>query len=573
MKKMTIALLLLLASIVIGCAREKEVRQEIVHTLNIGMQDEPKQLNPFKASDVWSWNVLGFFHDETLYTLSPETFEIIPWLAEGRPDYDSSSNTCVVHLKKGVEWEDGTPFTAEDVVFTAQVFLEFKVPRYISDWDFVTKVEAIDAYTVRFTLKEPYAIFFTGTLMSLIVPKHIWEPVIKKARDSENPLTTLLQYEVTKPVGMGPFKFVEWRKGSYVKLACNPHYFASGKEVKGREVGPFTDEILFKIYRTTDTAILALQKGELDYIWWPIQPGFVERLIRDERIEVTQNPENGLKYLAFNFRKAPFNDIKFRQAVAYLIDKEFIRTRVLQNYGEALYSVVPPGNKLWFNPDTPKYGKGMSKAERLREAVRILEEAGYSWKKKPQVENEGDIVRGEGLIMPDGKPVPPFTILTPPADYDPLRAMCGMLIQEWLRDAGMRASAAPTSFGDIVNKVNVEWNFDCYLLGWKLSIDPDYMRTFFHSKEVVRDGYNSMGYINPEFDKLADASAREMDEERRRQIIFEMQEFIMREAPYIPLYTSTQVEAHRKDRFTGWVNQLDGIGNGWSFLFLKPVEK
>ncbi len=570
MKRIVFSLLIIGLILIAACAKREKGEVGKV-TLNIGMQDEPKQLNPFKASDVWSWHVLGFLY-ESLYTRNPETFEIIPWLAEGEPEYDKETRTCIVHLRKGVKWEDGAPFTAQDVVFTAQVLIDFKIPRYISDWDFVERVEAVDDYTLRFTLKEPFVIFFTATLMSLIVPKHIWEPIIKEAEKTENPLATLLDYEITAPIGMGPFKFVQWRKGSYVKLARNPNYFATGREVKGRKVGPFIDEILFKIYRTTDTAILALQKGEIDYIWWAIQPGFIRSLRRDKSIEITNNPENGLRYLAFNLRRPPFNDINFRQAVAYLIDKQFIQTRVLQNYGQALYSIVPPGNKFWFNPDTRQYGKEMSRAERVRKAIEILKEANYRWNKPPAINDKGEVIRGEGLIMLNGKPVPPFTILTPPADYDPLRAMCGMLIQEWLREIGIPATSTPTSFGDIVNKVNTEWNFDTYLLGWKLGIDPDHMRTFFHSKEVVRDGYNSMGYINQEFDKLADASAREMDEEKRREIIFKMQEFIVEEAPYIPLFTSAQVEAYRKDRFTGWVNQLDGIGNGWSFLFLQPYE-
>ncbi len=541
-------------------------------TLKIGMQDEPKTLNPFKASDVWSWNVIGFFY-EGLYTRNPVTFEIIPWLAEGDPEFDKKMNTCIIHLKKGIRWEDGVPFTAQDVVFTTQVFLDLKIPRYISDWDFVKKVEALDDYTLKFYLKEPYAIFFTGTLMSLIVPKHIWEPIVKEAKKTKSPLTTLLEYEVTRPIGLGPFRFSKWHKGAYVKLVKSPEYFASGRKIKGEIVGPYIDEILFKIYGTTDTAILALKRGEIDYIWWPIQPGFVKDLEGTPEIRVTNNPENGLKYLAFNLRRAPFSDLNFRRAVAYLIDKDFLVRRILQNYGERMDNVAPPGNRFWFNPDTPKYGKGMSRQERVEKAVKILEKGGYSWKRRPGVLENGRIVKGEGLTMPDGKPVKPFTILTPPADYDPLRAISGLLIQEWLREAGIPVTSAPTSFGDIVNKVNTEWNFDTYLLGWRLSLDPDYMRTFFHSKEIVQDGYNSMGYSNPAFDRLADRSAKELNEEKRRKLIFEMQEYIIREAPYIPLYTSTLIEAYRRDRFTGWVNQLDGIGNGWSFLFLKPVKK
>lgn len=569
MKKRLLVLLVLLA--VLGLSNIGFSATSRCTYLKIGMQDEPKQLNPFKASDVWSWNVIGFLYN-SLYTHNPQTFEIIPWLADGKPEYNHKNNTCIVHLKKNVQWEDGKPFTADDVAFSSQVLMEFKVPQYYSAWDFITRVEALDKYTVKFWLKEPYAIFFTRTLMSLIVPKHTWEPIIDEVKKTKDPLNSLLVYEMTKPVGMGPFKFEEWKKGSYVRLVKNPLYFATGMTIKGKKVGPYFNEILFKIYGTTDAAILALKKGDIDYIWWPVQPGFVEELSRDKNITLTNSPENGLKYLAFNLRRVPFKDINFRQAVAYLIDKEYIQKRVLQNYGIPNDSIVPPGNKSWFNPSTPKYGKDLSQAQRVKKAVEILKKAGYSWEKEPKIEVSGKITKGEGLKMKDGKPVKPFKILTPPADYDPLRAMCGMLIQEWLQQVGIPASANPTSFGDIINKVRTEWDFDMFILGYKLSLDPDFIRTFFHSNQVVKDGDNPMAYINPEFDKLADASAKEMVEEKRRELIFKLQEFIIKEAPWVPLYTLSQIEAYRNDRFTGWVNQLDGIGNGWSFMFIKPKK-
>ncbi|MBI4640968.1 MAG: ABC transporter substrate-binding protein [Candidatus Tectomicrobia bacterium] len=539
-------------------------------TLNIGMQDEPKTLNPFKAADVWSWNVIGQFYDG-LYTRNPETFEVIPWIAEGDPEYDRATNTAIVKIKKNVKWADGTPFTAHDVAFTGNVILEFKVPRYLPSWDFITKIEALDDYTVKYTLTEPRATFFESTILGLVVQKKRWEPVIEEARKTKEPLTHLSEYQPKDLESSGPFKFVEWRKGSYVKIEKNPAYFATGMEVKGRKVGPYIDGILFKIYKTTDAAILALQKGDIDYIWWSIQPGYVAELMKDPKIKVTNNPENGLRYLAFNLRKPPFNDKAFRHAVAYLTDKEFIQSRVLQNYGIGMDNVVPPGNKFWFNVETPTFGKAMSRDDRVKKAVQILEEAGYNWKKKPGFDAKGNFVEGEGLIMPDKTPVKPFDILTPPADYDPLRAMSGMLIQEWLKAVGIPATSKPVSFGQIIQKVRTEMDFDAFILGWRLGIDPDYMRTFFHSKYAIKDGNNSMGYSNPEYDRLADESARTMNKEDRRKLIFQMQQYIVNEAPYIPLFTEAKVEGHRSDRFTGWVEQLDGIGNGWSLMFVKPV--
>jgi len=524
--------------------------------LRVGMQDEPKTLNPFKAGDVWSWNVIGWFY-EPLFTREPLTKKIIPWIAEDFPVFEG--RTALVKMRRGISWSDGTPLTAHDVEFTADVFLEFKVPRYYSDWEFIEKVEVLDNYTLRFYLKEECTpLFQTGTLMSLIVSKKEWEPVVEQARKSEEPLKSLLEYQVEKPLSAGPFLFREWIKGSYVKIDARKDYWAKGKIVQNREVGPFYDGILYKLYGTTDAAILALKKGEIDYVWWTIDPGFVSDLIREKNINVTFSPGNGLFYLAFNLRREPFNDPAFRRAFAYLVDKEFITSKVLQGYGEPAYTIVPPGNKFWHNPNTSRLGAGMKKEERIAKAEEVLRDAGYSYSE------EG------GLLTRDKKPVI-FNILTPPADYDPMRAMAGMLIQEWLREAGISATAKPTSFATISQRVYTEHDFDTYILGWVLAIDPDYMRVFFHSKQAVPEGYNAMGYSNPVYDSLADASSRECSEEKKREMIFKAQEMIMDELPYIPLYFREAIEAYNKETFTGWFEDLGGISG--SIIYLRPLKE
>lgn len=530
--------------------------QEKVY-LRVGGQDEPKTLNIFKASDKWSIDVIGWFF-ESLYTREPITHKVIPWVAEDYPVFEG--NVATVKLRKGVTWDDGTPLTAHDVKFTADVFLEFKIPRFYSDWEFVEKVEAVDDYTVKFYLKEGCTpLFQEGTLLSPIVQRKEWLPVVEEARRSEDPLKYLLEYQVERPRSAGPFVFSEWVKGAYVKIDARKDYWAKGRVINGREVGPFYDGILFKLYGTTDAAVLALKKGEIDYIWWTIDPGFVAELVREKDINVTKSPGNGFFYLAFNVRKPPFNDLAFRRAFAYLVDKEFIVSRVLQNYGEPAYTIVPPGNTFWYNNNTPRLGAGLTREERIAKAREVLSNAGYRW------DAEGN------LLYPNGSRVEPFDILTPPADYDPLRAMSGMLIQEWLREVGIHATAKPTSFATIVQKVNTEQDFDAFILGWILGVDPDYMRVFFHSNQTMPEGYNPMGYSNPVYDALADASARECDREKRRELIFKAQEMIMEELPYVPLYFRDEIEAYNSATFTGWFEDLGGIDG--SIIFLKPLEK
>jgi ABC-type transport system substrate-binding protein len=163
-----------------------------------------------------------------------------------------------------------------------------------------------------------------------------------------------------------------------------------------------------------------------------------------------------------------------------------------------------------------------------------------------------------------------FTILTPPSDYDPHRAMVGMMVQEWLRMAGIPASAKPMAFGSLMEQVKSRHQFDLFVLGYgSLSLDPDYLKNFFHSENDAAGGWNMSGYRNPEFDRIADESSGEIDEQKRRKLVLEMQKIILRDVPYIPIYNPNLIEAARTDRFTGWIEMLEGIGNIWSFCQIR----
>jgi ABC-type transport system substrate-binding protein len=164
-----------------------------------------------------------------------------------------------------------------------------------------------------------------------------------------------------------------------------------------------------------------------------------------------------------------------------------------------------------------------------------------------------------------------FTILTPPSDYDPNRAMTGIMIQEWLRMAGIPARSRPMAFSALTQQVNAHHRFDMFVLGYgNLSLDPDYLRNFFHSSNDRPRGWNASGYRNPDFDRIADKSSRVMEADARRELIWGMQRMIMNDIPFLPLYSPKLVEATRSDRFTGWVQMLGGIGNLWSFCRITP---
>ena len=557
------AAMLLLFFTGLSCTERKAA-----HILKIGLPEEPRTLNIWLASDTNSLKILSQIY-QRLYIRDPDTLKLVPWLAEQEPVFDPETLSYTVRLRQA-KWSDGSEVTSEDVAFTGSLIKDFRVPRYVSRWEFIKRIETPDKHTVTFYLHEPKAIFLTRTLTTPIVQKKQWAKVTEMAKGTEKPLTKLLNHKIEKPVGSGPFMLKEWRQGAYLFLQKNAYFFGTGRKISGRMLGPHIDGIIFKIYGTSDAAILDLKKGTIDMFWWSIQAGYLEDLKRQKDIQIFSNEKSGLYYMGFNVRKPPFNDVNLRCAVATLIDKDFIISRILQGLAIKMTSVVPPGNRFWHCPDVPRYGEGLTREQRVKKAYEILRKAGYTWQ-VPPVNGEGRVVKGKGIRLPNGQAMDKFTILTPPADYDPLRAMSGMIIQEWLRMAGIPASAKSMAFGALIQQVKDRRQFDSFILGYgRLDIDPDWVRNFFHSSNDRVRGWNMSGYRNPDFDRIAEESASTLDREKRRKLIWKMQKLILQDVPYIPLYNPKLIEAVRKGRFSGWVETLGGIGNTWSFCEVRP---
>ena len=546
----------------LSCSGEKAI-----HTLRIGLPEEPRTLNIWLASDANSRKVLSQIY-QPLYIREPNKLKLVPWLAEQEPVFDGETLSYTVRIRPA-KWSDGSEVTSEDVAFTARLIKDFRVPRYISQWDFVKKIETPDKYTVKFFLQAPMAIFLSKTLTGPVVQKKEWVTIAQEAKKKKKPLATLLNHRIEKPVGSGPFFLKEWRRGAYLHLQKNKYFFGNGQTISGRKLGPYITGIIFKIYGTSDVAILSLKKGNIDMFWWGVQPGYLKDLQHNKDIRIFFSEKSALYFMGFNVRKPPFNDVKLRRAAATLIDKDFIISRILQGYGIWMHSVVPPGNRFWYYREVPRYGEGLFREQRIKAAYKILHEAGYTWQ-LPPVDEHGKVVEAKGLRLPNGRLMEKFTILTPPADYDPHRAMSGMMIQEWLRALGMPVLSRPMAFGALLTQIKGRHEFEAFILGYgRLSMDPDYLRNFFHSANDKQRGWNMSGYKNPEFDRMAEKSSSEMRPDQRKALIWEMQKIILADVPYIPIYNPNIIEAVRTEKFSGWVQTLDGIGNIWSLCQVK----
>jgi ABC-type transport system substrate-binding protein len=539
--------------------------------LKVGVLEEPKSLNLWLAGDAWSNHVLQLFYQQ-LYVNRPGDLKKVPWLASEQPVYDPQALAYTVALRPA-RWSDGSPLTAHDVVFTAQLIRQLKVPRFYSLWSTVKTVEALGDNQVRFVLSRPDASFTSRTLATPIVQKKQWEPILKQCLASQKPLASLLRAEVKDPASGGPFMLKSWRRGVFIYLERNPHFFGQGLEIDGRRLGPHIKGILFKVYGTSDAAILALRKGSIDLYWNNVQPGYLREISGDPAIQVFHNRKSALYFMGFNLRRPPFDDPALRRAVAMLVDKRFIVSRVLQDSGEVMPALVAAGNAFYHLDQVAPYDQELSRGERIQKAYEILVAAGYTWETRP-LDQGGRVQSCSCLLRPDGQKLPEVTILTPPADYDPQRAMTGMMVQEWLAQVGIPAAARPMAFGAMLEKVKGHHDFDSFVLGYgNLALDPSWVSAFFLSKNANPGGWNMSGYHDPQFDALAEKAAKALEPDERRELVLEMQRMLQRDVPFLPLYNPLLVEAARRDRFQGWVPMVGGIGNIWSLCQLEPLSQ
>ena len=544
---------------------------------------------------VWNGYVLGG-SKPALYGYSAQRYDWIPSLASDFPsplveevvDYEAFWTT-EVELKQGVMWSDGNEVTAEDFAFTAHTAAELQLTGNwpsIVDPDYFGRAEALDPHKLKiyFKQKPGLARWQFGLAFMPIFSKAYWEPVVDtatQAGDLTEQQKALFAYVPDGEPSAGGFLFDRWERGAFAEKDTNPDYYFSGSRVAqyangayvtsksgvyeftafgepaGETIleyteGPNSESTIYSIYGSQDAAVLALKKGDIDFMLNPLglSKGLQDQLAGEPGLTTIENTSDGMRYLGFNFRKAPMDDRAFRQAVATLIDKEFLVDTVLQGVAIPIYTTVPEGNAAWYNPDVPLIGQGLSRAERVTQAVALLKDAGFTWDTEPRMSEDGNFVEqlGEGLKMPSGEPVPSMEVLAPSAGYDPLRSTFAIWIERWLNEIGIPLRANLTGFNVIVEKVFDQQDFDMWILGWALEPFPDYLESFFHSKHSELEGYNPGGYNNPEFDRLAEQLLAETDLEMARQQVFEMQAFLAEDLPYVVLFDTPIVETFRSER-------------------------
>jgi ABC-type transport system substrate-binding protein len=486
-------------------------------------------------------------------------------------------------------------------------------------------VDVLDEYSLKyfFSQKPGLAQWQHGVALAPILPEHFWKETVDEAleivRGIEPPGPPLaagatedevaayeatasaysearsLLYEAEAPEhpSGGAYVFDKREPGAFAQTAANPNFHSSGAEIvqyedgtltmaypsgrvhqlygpaEGEEAlrftqGPFSPSTIFSVYPDPNAAYIALANDDIDLVLNPlgVPAGQLETATREGNVRVFRNPGNGFMYLGFNLRREPMSDLAFRQALELLIDKEFVAGRVLQNTVSPLDVLIPPGNIFWHNREIRPLGAGLTRSERLASAKEILLEADYTWEIAPEWDEAGEIFqRGAGLTMPNGTVMPELVLKGPSAASETSAASFAQWIEEWSNEFGIPLDADLAAFAQYVPSVFGAVDFDLYILGWGLSIYPDYLVDFFHSANdtATTGNFNSTGYSNPEFDSLGEEFEAETDLARAQELALQLQEFLARELPYIPLYSAQIVDIVRENVELPYTEVLDGL--------------
>jgi peptide/nickel transport system substrate-binding protein len=454
-------------------------------------------LIPNITSDSASQEVGGFIYSNLVRT--DKNLRIEGELAEGwtiSPD----QLTITFRLRRGATWQDGQEVTAKDVDFTYRYMVDPKTPTaYGESFRQIRQAEVVDPYTYKVTYEKPYA---PGLLSwgIWILPSHILEVPWKAGAD----LRTTEQNR--HPIGSGSYRFREWDPGEKIVLESYQNYW------EGR---PYINRVVYRIIPDQSTIFLELKARNIDMAGLtPIQyrrqtdyPAFRKAFNRYRYLA------NAFTYLGFNLLDPRFQDKRFRQAMAYAINKQEIIDGVLLGLGRVAQGPYKPGT-WWYKPEVKTYPFDPARASAL------LAELG--WREK----------NSNGLLLKDGKPLG-FTIMTNQGNS--VRQQTGEIIQRRLRAIGIDAKLQVVDWAAFINTFIRKRQYEAIILGWGLGLDPD-QYDIWASTQTGPDQLNHISYKNPEVDALLEAGRRTFDEAKRKAIYWQFQDIMAEEQPVVFLF-------------------------------------
>ena len=493
-----------------------------------GSIGDASNLIPLLASDSTSHEIAGLIFNGLIKY--DKDIRIVGDLAES---WEISKDGLVItfHLRKGVRWHDGRPFTAADVLYTYQVTVDPKTPTaYAGDFLKVKKAEALDDWTFRATYDKPFA----PALMSWsvgILPKHL----LAGKEITTSPLGR-------RPIGTGPYKFKEWVTGQKIVLVSNPDYF------EGR---PYIDGYILRIIPDTATMFLELRANGIDRMGLtPLQfTRQTENNLFRENFNKYRYLSFAYTYMGYNLKNPLFADKRVRQAIAHAVNRVEIIDGVLLGLGKPATGPYKPGT--WaYNPDVRAYPYDPAKAKAL------LAEAG--WKD----------LNGDGVLEKDGRPFA-FEIITNQGNE--IRAKCAEIIQRRLSEVGIKVKIRVVEWAAFVKDFINKRKFDATILGWTIPMEPD-LYDVWHSSKTGPEELNFISYKNAEVDALIEKGRETFDQSVRKRCYDRIQEILAEEQPYLFLYVPDALPIIHA-RFRGVEVAPLGIGHNFIKWYVPKAEQ
>ncbi len=517
--------------------------------LHIGTLQDADNLNPFIGYSGTAYEIFHLNYD-LLVGYSPDNFAPRPELATSW-SHSADGKTWIFNIRHGVTWQDGVPLTASDVAFTYNYIIKnnlFAFTPYTTD---IVKVVATDPYTAKFILDRPKADMLR--LWVPIVPQHVWSKISGNAAGNS--------YVNNPPiVGSGPFQVVQVKKGEYVQLMANKHYWGGAPKV---------DEVIFQIYQNPETMVDDLKNGTIqaaehipvaEFNTLSSTPGITP-------IASNVSAEKYFDELAFNCYDSPNSmgnpvllDPKFRQALAWAVDKQKIIQ--IAYGGRALpgSSIVVPGLEYAWQP-SPSQAFGFD----LNKAGQMLTAAGYPLKNGVRLNKQGK----------------PIVLRLWARQQETESQVAGKLITSWFSQLGLKIKFSVIDEGVLSTATyNMKGkayapDYDMFLWGWGEYVDPNYILGVFTKAQI--DGWDDCCWWSPLYDKLYNEQAQEMDPVKRAAEVQQMQQIFYEAAPYIVLAYRQDLQAYNSGSWTGWVRYPSNGGmvvfsndNIDSYRFVHP---
>jgi len=471
---------------------------QLERTLIIAIPEEPEGLDIQQVS--WANEVHALIY-QPLVILGPD-MNIVPDLAVSW-EVSEDGTVIIFHLPRDVKFSNGDPLTAEVIKKSIERYKT--ISPYAEDFADVERIEVLDDYTLKLFLSRPAP--YLWAVLVTVYGAPVNANVAEKVGDAEFN---------RNPVGSGPYKLVEWVRGSHVVLERNEYYKTNIPFVKNKGPNPYIDRVIIRFIPEDLTRIAELEAGRV-HIVRGVPLTEVKRLKENPNIQLYETLAPGIHYIMVNVLKEPLNDVRVRQAIMMAINRDEIAT-VLEGNVVPWYSFLSPSN-ICFNKTVEELAEKLY-AYNLEKAKELLREAGW-------VDTDGD-----GIVDKNGVPLK-LTLLS--AVDDPALKKAAPIIQAHLAKIGIAIEIKEYTY-DYVRALTREWNFELALRRFSWT-DPDILIYLVHSE------YGNYTYSNPEVDRLLELGRGVVDMVERTKVYSEAQEILLRDLPLIPLFVLKEYTA------------------------------